>query len=230
MAIRAPRGRTWFIFADESGNLDFRREGSRYFAIGSISLASDAERRKLRGLLDGLSDELLLSGFPVNGAFHASEDRQAVRDRVFPLLLQAEFTVKVTALEKAKVPLSQRPDDASFYKLAWQLHFRELMAQVAPGDQVHVIAATFQTKQSRKHFLAAVQDVVTQHQPKDVKTKVMFWRDESDRCLQAADYCLWAATRLLERGDSRAKNMLGSRLENITQPFAGRGRTYYEMA
>lgn len=226
-----PPSRQWFIFADESGNFDFRahQSASRYFSIGSISLTSDSERVKLRAQLDGLSDRLLLSGFPGNGAFHASEDRQAVRDRVFPLLMEVDFQVHITAIEKRKVAPERRESDAAFYGYAWHLHIVNLLTRVAPGDQLFVIAAALQTKQSRRHFLQGVQHAVEQSQPRGVTTRVYFWRDESDRCLQAADYCLWAASRLLEQGDSRAKAQLGGRLDGTTifKPLAGSQRIYY---
>lgn len=221
----------WFIFADESGNFDFRdrQSASRYFSIGSISLTSDEERVKLRGLLDGLSDELMLGGFPAPGAFHATSDRQAVRDRVYPLILQVDFDVNVTAIEKRKVPPEHRETEAGFYGYAWHLHMLDLLGRVAPGDRLFVIAATLQTKQSRQHFLNGVELAVAQRAPKGVKTRVHFWRDESDRCLQAADYCLWAASRLLEKGDSRAKEQLDGRLDGqaIRKPLAGMQKVYY---
>lgn len=178
--------------------------------------------------MDELADELLLSGFPSDGAFHATKDRQTIRDRVYSVLSTADFDARITAIEKRKTPPRLRPNEAEFYKFAWAVHFRELMVRVAPEDRLTVVAATIATKMSRDFFLRAVEEVVAQYRPAGI-TQVLFWRDEADRCLQVADYCTWAATRMLERGDGRAMAQLGDRLkwDAIHQPFAGGGRLYY---
>ncbi len=41
-----------------------------------------------------------------------------------------------------------------------------------------------------------------------VKRTLAFWPCSSDFALQAADYCLWAVTRKLERGDDRHYNTI----------------------
>lgn len=223
------QGKHWFVFADESGNFDFSDSSgaSKYFAVGTITLTSDALRRKIREHLDNLSDRLLLTGHPAPGAFHASEDRQVVRDAVYRILSELPLRATVTALEKRKVPPSRRASHVDFYAYAWQMHFQSVLREVTPGDQVFCILASMHTKRKRQQFGDAAAAIIGQHLPRGVKARFLYWRDDSDRCLQAADYTLWAMTRLLEMGDGRARDQLGREAPELRLPLAGGGTRYY---
>lgn len=71
-----------YLFFDESGNLDFSPNGSRYFIFGALTTRTPAAfSRQLSELRYGLLDR----GVELE-AFHAAEDRQAVRDEVFRLI------------------------------------------------------------------------------------------------------------------------------------------------
>ena len=91
---------TVFLFFDESGNLDFSPSGTKYYLFGALTT------RKPGTLLRALSDlryELISEGTEIE-AFHASEDRQAVRDRVFEVLeTQGGFAFDCVVIEKRKV-------------------------------------------------------------------------------------------------------------------------------
>ncbi|HEY4027003.1 MAG TPA: hypothetical protein VGO86_11285, partial [Candidatus Dormibacteraeota bacterium] len=90
MAVRLPRLEVW---GDESGNLDFdSTTGSKYFVVSTMTVA---DSHLTTGLLD-LRRELDRKGFELPDGFHATDDRQAVRDEVFQLLthvaVRADFT------------------------------------------------------------------------------------------------------------------------------------------
>ena len=78
-----PRGNpvpdTLFVFIDESGNFDFTSRGTQHFVMAGVAalapLDSAAEMQALRY-------QLLAEGFDVS-VFHAAEDKQFLRDRVF---------------------------------------------------------------------------------------------------------------------------------------------------
>jgi hypothetical protein len=68
-----------FVFIDESGNFDFSEKGTRHFVMAGVAalapLDSAAEMQALRY-------QLLAEGVDAS-SFHAAEDRQYIRDRVF---------------------------------------------------------------------------------------------------------------------------------------------------
>ena len=88
--------------------------------------------------------------------------------------------------------------------MAWYLHFKYVAPRVIRrDDRLLVIAASMGTRKQKGAFLDAVEDVVTQVAPcRD--HKVAFWRDYSEPCLWAADYCAWAIQRKYEQNDDRS--------------------------
>src|SRR6185436_14965321 len=88
------------VFADESGDFDFSRTpgASRYFTVTTM-VAGDFG---VGAALADLRRNLAWEGQGLNSEFHAANDRQAVRDRVFVLLTGHSFRIDCTILEKAK--------------------------------------------------------------------------------------------------------------------------------
>lgn len=71
-----------YVFVDESGNLDFSSKGTAHFVLAAITARTPVDSSNI---LQELKYKILSEG---NGGdeyenFHASEDKQAVRDRVF---------------------------------------------------------------------------------------------------------------------------------------------------
>ena len=80
---------------------------------------------------------------------HATEDQQAVRDRVYATLATHEFRVDATVFDKPKVRPQLRESEATFYKHAWFYHLKHLAPLVAQaGDELVVVAAALGTKSS----------------------------------------------------------------------------------
>lgn len=78
---------TVYLFLDESGNLDFSPSGTRFYVFGALATRAPAGFSRE---FSELRYELLNGGVELEG-FHATEDRQYVRDRVFSLLLHQVF-------------------------------------------------------------------------------------------------------------------------------------------
>jgi hypothetical protein len=195
-----------YIFADESGNFDFSRApgASKYFSVGTILLPGDNAVEALQRDLLKLQVDLGWQNVGSEGAFHASEDRQAVRDEVFKVLQRHTFRADVTLLEKSKAQPHTRVDDPTFFQYAWYYHFKYL-APIVTGkdDELMVTASAVGTKKLRGAFRAAVESVVQQC-AWQVSPRLRFVPAETDPCLQAADYMLWAVMRWWNGGDDRA--------------------------
>jgi hypothetical protein len=221
-----------YLFADESGNFDFRWHeqfagATRYFAVGTLFSEGEESMRALRHDLMDLRYTLAENGAPVSGAFHATEDQQAVRDAVFAVLGQHDFKVDVTLLEKAKAQPHIRRNDPRFYQYAWFYHFKHFASRYfQPDDQLLVVSAALGTKRTRAAFREAVEDVVTQVCNYRVNKRFGHWDTASDPCLQAVDYVLWAVMRDIERGDPRSRELIEDKIYSVFDLWRV-GRTYY---
>ena len=121
---------TMAVWGDEAGTLDFGKTGSKYFIVCSIvtpvggTIAEDLLSLRHGLAIDGV--ELLPEGF------HATEDLQVVRDRVFALLAGRQIRADASLYRKDKVYdyIRKRADFLDyFYRLAWYLHFRNVLPE-----------------------------------------------------------------------------------------------------
>jgi hypothetical protein len=68
-----------YILLDEGGNFDFSPKGTRFFTLTSVTKVRPFQ---IAPVLDHLKYDLIETGLDLE-YFHASEDRQPVRDQVF---------------------------------------------------------------------------------------------------------------------------------------------------
>jgi hypothetical protein len=118
------------VFADEAGNFDFslNARASRYFILTTVRL----EDCKVGDALLTLRRQLAWEGAELHpDGFHASEDKQAVRDQVFSALDDADFRIDATILDKRKAEPRLAQSEAAFYQLAWDLHLKFVAPRVA---------------------------------------------------------------------------------------------------
>ena len=89
-----------YIFADEAGCFTFSRAPnvSKYFIICTVI----TQTRELALALDDLRRQLIWDGAPLLDYFHATEDKQAIRDAAFKTIMQYDFSVQATVCEKCK--------------------------------------------------------------------------------------------------------------------------------
>lgn len=102
----SPSDRYLYIFLDEAGNLDFSAKGTKYFQLAALT----KERPFRAGQeLSELKYDLVEEGIDLE-CFHASEDRQVVRNRVFEIIARHLEGVRVDSLlvEKSKTVPSLR--------------------------------------------------------------------------------------------------------------------------
>ena len=86
--------KTLYLFIDESGNFDFTPKGTKYFLLTGLVTFEPLIKRE--GLID-LRYRLLSEGVDQE-FFHASEDKQAVRDQVFSILASIGDTFEVRSI------------------------------------------------------------------------------------------------------------------------------------
>jgi Protein of unknown function (DUF3800) len=213
-----------YLFADEAGNFDFSvtRGASRYFILGSVTVESP----QIGADLLALRRELAWQGHGLDSAFHATEDKQVVRDRVFELIAAADLRVDATVLDKRKTQPQYADDPEAFYRLAWYLHLKYVAPRVTRrDDQLMVVAATLGTKKRRKAVRESLTEVV--RQTTRCRCQLAQWSAESDPCLQVADYCTWAIQRAYERTDQRSYELVRDKIASEFEPFARSEKLFY---
>lgn len=213
-----------YVFGDEAGDLIFRHGPgvSEYFIVGTATMAECSVGERV---LD-LRRELAWQGMQLE-MFHACEDKQRVRDRVFDVIAQSDVRVDATILHKPKAQPHLANDPLRFYKEAWYLHFKYVAPRVCNSlDDLFVVVSSLQIKRKKQAVKQAVEDVVSQASPTAVFHSA-FFSAVSDPCLQVADYVTWAIQRKVERGDERSYNLIKQLIRSEFQPFLTGQTTYY---
>jgi uncharacterized protein DUF3800 len=214
-----------FIFADEAGCFTFNREPnvSRYFILCTITMDECAVGTDLFDLRRRLAWE----DFELGEYFHASSDRQAVRDEVFKTIVERPFSIQATIMEKAKAQPQVRASKSRFYKYGYFYHFKHgASKQLNKGSETLVTTACLGTRKERNSFESAVNDVMTQTSVSKWKTD--FMPCHADPCLQVADYCAWAIQRKWESNskDLRSYDLIKDRI-NYEYDLWSPGKTLY---
>lgn len=201
-----------FIFADEAGDFNFSRNpgASRYYIVCTIACADCAS---LGADMLNLRRELIWEKAPIREYFHASEDKQIVRDRVFALLQKHDFSIQATILEKSKAYPHIKPTNHRFYQYGWFYHFKNAAPKVlnAKIKEMLITAASVGTHKGQIHFTAAVNDVVQQVLGNRAWS-TNFCRAIADPCVQAADYCTWAIQKKWESNNLLSYNLIQSKI------------------
>lgn len=169
----------------------------------SCAVASD--------LLD-LRRRLLWEKKELGDYFHATTDKQVVRDAVYETIMRHDFKVQATVMEKSKAQPQVRVDRPRFYKTGWFFHFRSISPKIADATtEIVTTAATLGTNKERASFGNAVDDVMQQVRG-NRPWVTNFCPAAADPCLQVADYCAWAIQRKWERNDERSYELIKDRI------------------
>ena len=210
-----------YIYADESGNFDFSDGpgATHYFILTTVTVADDAIERDLQEL----RRELAWEGEPLAAGFHATNDKQRVRDRVFAAIGRQDFRVDATILEKRKVNPRLRLTEARFYRFAWYRHLAGLIpALTQSSDELLIVAASIGTNAMRS---ALQQEVSTaeRNAAMPVVIRSAMWQARTNPLLQVADYCAWALQRKWERepSDTRSYDLIRDRIASEFDVFGG---------
>jgi hypothetical protein len=218
--------RRLYLFLDEAGNLDFSRGGTRYFLLGCVT-----KERPFRAYqeLTELKYDLIEQGIGLE-YFHAAEDKQATRNRVFDIIHRHLAGVRVDALlvEKCKTaPALQVEERFYAHMLGNLLHL--ILAQHHLPDFAEVIVFTDRLPVQRKRGAVekAVKLTLAAQLPTGTRYRVLHHDSKSNSDLQIADYCTWAVYRKWSQGDPRSFERIASVVQSEWDFFQAETTTYY---
>jgi hypothetical protein len=212
-----------YVFLDEAGNLDFSKNGTRFFALGALT----AERpfRTYPHLLD-LKYDLVELGTNLE-YFHAAEDTQAVRNRVFEVI-QAHLTGRADTLivEKRKTGPALRAEERFYPEMLGYLLRYIVERELGNFTKLVVFTDRIPVQRKRKAVEKAVKQTLASMLPSGVTYSVLHHDSKSNFGLQIADYLTWAVYRKWDRHDTRSYDLIRKFVRSEFEIFRT-GTTFY---
>ncbi len=215
-----------YIFLDEAGNLDFSNNGTEYFILTSLAI-----ERPFQGYLElvELRYDLIEYGYNIE-MFHASEDKQAIRNRVFNVVCDKldDYRLDSLIVKKRKIdPVLQTIK--RFYPEMVGTLLKHVLKEIdlSKYSEVIVITDTIPLKKKRRVIEGETKRLLKQYVPKNKKFRVMHHSSRSNICLQIIDYCCWAIFRKWERDDERSYKLIKKGVANEFEVFRRENRKYY---
>ena len=216
------------IYVDESGNIDFSPNGTKYFVLTAVSTLGCAT---LAGDLHSLKHLIARNGGDLE-RFHATEDRQAVRNQVFGTLgmhvAHQCFEVDAVVVPKNKTDPSIR-DVEAFYPKILKVVLQYVLQRRRAGalDKILVWTDQIDFKRKRKAVEKAIKLYLANELRSPVPYHLYHHPSSSEPWLQVADYCGWAIYRKWTDGELRPYHEIQPRVSREFDIFASGTTTYY---
>ncbi len=192
-----------YVFIDISGNYDFSPRGTNYLVLTSI-ICTDLHPGTLE--LYELKHKVIDEGVDLE-YFHATEDRQAVRDRVFDILSTlSHLRIDSIIVEKRKTDPTLREPNRFYPMMIEHLlkyPFDPRGIDVRTFDKVFI----FMDRESarpieREAFKKAIKLYIAGHL-KNVPYTLCMHHSGTHPYLQLVDYCSWAIYVKWAKGEHR---------------------------
>lgn len=217
---------TLYIFIDESGNFDFSPTGTKYFVLTCISTLRPLNDRisfldlRYRLLKEGVDQEF----------FRASEEKQAIRDKVFHLIEKLDdVEIDSVVAQKNKTNFSLYEDIDAKPKPGGGFIFKTRKAEERFYQQISKTLLQYVIRRyvnyrdwSIEKVIIVLGSLFTKRKQEFIKKYlklyfkenfqripyIYFHQVKSDVNCQIADYCGWAIYVKWEREENRPYNQI----------------------
>lgn len=213
-----------YIFIDESGNFDFSPTGTKHFLMCSYATIQPHQHS---AALQELRYKILAQGHE-HECFHASEDRQAVRDEVYRIVKSSKNAIyDFVYVEKNKTyPAVQ--NRKSIYKIVLttllKYSFGRLDAQGYKFGKIIVVIDKALPTNEQKDLKSIIKPLL---KSTGRSSHLYFFQTKSDPNAQLADYGAWAKFVSLEKNEHRPMTEIKSLVGNDFHMFRRNTKTYY---
>lgn len=198
MDAELPAPKTLYVFLDESGNLDFSKTGTANYVLAAVVTDNpQATSQELQSLkYDNLRHDIDTE------YFHASEDKQAIRDGVIARLQRMTNTINVHYIhaQKNKTNPALQTSAAFYGKLGTTLVKFIVQWKSSNYDEVVIVFDKALTTKEQKSFLGQIKPELKKL---GKPYHIYFHRTLSDFNGQIADYFAWSKYVALERNEKR---------------------------
>ncbi len=221
---------TLYIFVDESGNFDFSSRGTKYFVL---TVMSTTEPFIIGSKLLDLRYQLLPNyscgpAMEENGEFHATEDKQEIRNKVFSVLIDGgNLRIDSVIAQKNKANPVFHKQDTNFYGVMGKAVLRYSFNRAAWGEYKNVVVVFSSLFDKRKRgSLKQIFKSIIKDEAK-VPFSLYFHSSKFDLCCQAADYFGWAIYRKWESNDERSYKLIQHLVKTEFYIFDKGTKEYY---
>jgi hypothetical protein len=189
-----------YIFIDESGDFNFSPTGSKYLILCSYSTVLPLQHSHA---FQKLKYDLLAQGIEQE-CFHATEDKQHVRDKVYDIIHNSrQSVIDYVWIEKAKAhPKLHRKQEA--YTLLGRVLIKYIFERISRGeytiDQIVVVVDKLLTAKEKGYLKSAIKPHLNST---GIKYELFFFQTKADPNAQIADYGAWAKHVQLVKDEQR---------------------------
>jgi len=193
-----------YIFLDEGGNFDFSPNGTKYFTFTSITTIRPF---LLEQQINSLRFDLIEQGDDIE-YFHASENKQFVRNDVFGRIAESvsSFDADSIIVDKCKTNPSLRSIEKFYPRMLGYLlkHVIKYRFDNQAHSEIIVITDRLPVNKNKSVVEKAVKLTMAHMLPNDTPYRLLHHDSKSCGLLQVADYVNWGIYRKWNRKDSRS--------------------------
>jgi hypothetical protein len=211
-----------FAFLDESGHYQYTHKDGNYLVFAAVITA---DPMLFTTEFAALKYELLAQGQCLE-RFHACEDAQVVRNRIFAYLSESlHYAVHSIIVRKNRV-------NPVLYKYGvYSIAYRTMLRYLVRGrkiDRLHIIVDTVPDKSQQ---VALKENLRKKAEEVLIPANIPFTIDHHDSTahalLQATDYCAWAIYKKWHAKDERSYAQIRTKIRNEFDIYAQGDRVYY---
>lgn len=205
---------TIFLFLDETGNLDFSSNGTEFYGFGCLATRSPGS---LLAPLSALRYELLEAGLEIE-RFHATEDKQPIRNRVFEILRVVDgLEFDSIIIDKRRVPPRFYPVE-KFYVYFVGYLIDLVLKRFSGSERIVLITDKIPVAKKREAVAKAFKQYVRTALG-DRPFTVVHQSSSAHMCLQAADYFMWAIYKKWSNGEMRPYTTIQSMIRGESRIY-----------
>lgn len=217
------------VFYDASGKLILSTKGVSPILIIGFILTTDPNsiRQKLTTLRGDIAKDPYLSGIPSISksilSFHAKDDCPELREKVYKLLSQLDFSAEIYVARKIEnifIKRHHRSETEFYDDLVTKLFENKL--HVASNNKIYFAVRGNRARQIplEKAIIQAKENFETKKNTK-ITTEIITQAQtpEGEPCLQVIDYVNWAIQRAYLRHETRFVSTIESKIKYIVDIY-----------
>ncbi|MBA7578582.1 hypothetical protein ES695_15015 [Candidatus Atribacteria bacterium 1244-E10-H5-B2] len=225
---------TLFIFIDESGGFDFSSKGTKYFSLSATSTLDPLGKEEL----EKIKYDLIKKGINIE-YFHASEDDQFVRNRIYNFieeLKNIEIDSVIVQKNKTNPSLisdkkkkSKKGKGSELYSMVLRTLLKYIFYRYRDSiniNQVVIILSSIFNKSKQELIKKTIKIYLEQEFLKPFF--LYFHQCKADKNTQITDYCCWAIHKKWEDGEMRPYSAIQDKIRSEFDIFEIGRKTYYE--